>query len=111
MSKTKFLLAAVLASCAALSFAQAPAAGADGGKREEWREHHPRRAEVNSRLANQNRRIHHEVKEGEMTKGQAAQLHAEDRSIRRQELFLNQSHGAVERGPGHHLGMHMLFPP
>ncbi len=90
MSKCKFLLAAVLASCAALSFAQAP--DADGAKRAEWREHHPRRAEVNTRLHNQNRRIHHEVKEGDMTKAQAATLHAEDRSIRKQEQQMAAQH-------------------
>ena len=52
-----------------------------------WRTSHPRRAEVNARLNNQARRIHQERKEGELTKGQAADLHAEDRGIRAQERF------------------------
>ncbi|WP_295648739.1 hypothetical protein [uncultured Mucilaginibacter sp.] len=46
---------------------------------------HPRRAEVNGRLANQDKRIHNEVKEGDMSKRQAANLHRDDRSIRNQE--------------------------
>ena len=50
-----------------------------------WQKDHPRREQVNNRLAHQNARIHKEVKEGEITKGQAAALHREDRSIRREE--------------------------
>ena len=46
---------------------------------------HPRRAEVNSRLARQDARIHHEVREGEMSRAKAARLHREDRSVRREE--------------------------
>lgn len=51
----------------------------------DWQKKHPRRHEVNARLANQNRRIHREVKEGELTKGQAQQLHQEDHAIRNEE--------------------------
>ena len=50
-----------------------------------WQRHHPRREEVNHRLANQNRRIHEERREGEINGAQAAQLHREDHSIRREE--------------------------
>jgi homoaconitase/3-isopropylmalate dehydratase large subunit len=46
---------------------------------------HPRRAEVNHRLAIQNARIHHGVKEGTITPQEATQLHAEDRSVRAEE--------------------------
>ena len=46
---------------------------------------HPRRAEVNKRLNNQDRRIHKEVKEGEMSKGEAMKLHKEDHHIRKEE--------------------------
>ena len=52
-----------------------------------WRTAHPRRAEVNARLANQDRRIHQERKEGEITEAQAHDLHAEDRGIRAQERY------------------------
>jgi hypothetical protein len=52
-----------------------------------WQAHHPRRAEVNARLARQNHRITREVREGELTRGQARDLRAEDRGIRGQERF------------------------
>ncbi len=48
---------------------------------------HPRRAEVNDRLKNQDKRIHNEVKEGEMSKAKAAELHARDHSIRATERY------------------------
>jgi hypothetical protein len=51
----------------------------------QWERNHPRRDQVNDRLANQNRRINHELKEGEITKQQANQLHRDDRAIRREE--------------------------
>jgi hypothetical protein len=51
----------------------------------QWGREHPRREEVNGRLENQNRRINQEVREGEITKGQAKQLHAEDHAIRQEE--------------------------
>ncbi|WP_333990203.1 hypothetical protein [Burkholderia cepacia] len=50
-----------------------------------WQQAHPHREAVNQRLANQNRRIRHEVKEGEMSHAQAARLHRDDRKIRREE--------------------------
>lgn len=52
-----------------------------------WRAHHPRRTEVNSRLHNQYRRINTERREGEITRTQARDMHAEDRGIRGQERF------------------------
>ena len=58
-----------------------------------WAQHHPRRAQVNGRLANQNRRIHQQVKEGELTKGQAAALHRDDHSIRAEERAMASQYG------------------
>ena len=58
-----------------------------------WQKNHPRREEVNNRLANQNQRIHNEVKEGEMSKTQAARLHKEDRQIRREERMMASQNG------------------
>ncbi len=58
-----------------------------------WAKDHPRRAEVNKRLANQNRRINAEVKEGEMGKGQAAKMKAEDRQIRKEERAMASQNG------------------
>ena len=50
-----------------------------------WERNHPRRDQVNDRLANQSRRINQEYREGEITRGQARALHREDRQVRREE--------------------------
>ncbi len=50
-----------------------------------WERNHPRRDQVNDRLANQDRRINHEYREGELTPGQAWRLHQQDHTIRREE--------------------------
>ena len=81
-----------------------------------WQQKHPRREQVNNRLANQNRRIHNEVKEGELTKQQASSLHKDDHQIRQEErsmasqnsghitkqeqLTLNQQENAVSKQIG-----------
>ncbi|HXZ59748.1 MAG TPA: hypothetical protein VEG26_06160 [Steroidobacteraceae bacterium] len=59
----------------------------------QWQKDHPRRTEVNKRLANQNKRIHNEVKEGEITKAQAKQLHSEDHAIRQEERTMASTNG------------------
>jgi gas vesicle protein len=59
----------------------------------QWQKDHPRRTEVNKRLANQNKRIHNEVKEGEITKAQAKQLHGEDHAIRQEERTMASTNG------------------
>ncbi len=59
----------------------------------QWQKDHPRRTEVNSRLANQNARIHNEVKSGEISKGQAQQLRAEDHRIRQEERTMASTNG------------------
>ena len=58
-----------------------------------WQMNHPRREQVNNRLANQNARIHQEVKEGDLTLGQAAALHAEDHAIRVEERTFAGANG------------------
>lgn len=58
-----------------------------------WQKNHPRREQVNGRLANQNQRIHQEVKEGEMTRQQAGKLHREDRQIRQEERNMASQNG------------------
>jgi hypothetical protein len=58
-----------------------------------WQKDHPRREEVNNRLANQNNRIKQERKEGEITKGQAKQLHQEDHAIRQEERTMASTNG------------------
>jgi septal ring factor EnvC (AmiA/AmiB activator) len=63
-----------------------------------WQKAHPRREEVNNRLANQNKRIHQERKEGELTARQAKQLHREDRTIRHEERAMARTnHGHLTK--------------
>ena len=63
-----------------------------------WAQNHPRRAEVNWRLANQNRRIFQERREGEISCGQAAQLRSQVRQIREEErLMARQNGGHITR--------------
>ena len=59
----------------------------------QWQKNHPRREQVNHRLARQNVRIHNEVKEGELTHAQAANLHHEDRQIRGEERAMASQDG------------------
>jgi hypothetical protein len=65
----------------------------------QWERNHPRRDQVNDRLANQNRRINRELKEGEITKGQARQLHRDDRAIRQGERALSCKHQSISSAP------------
>jgi len=58
-----------------------------------WANNHPRRAEVNARLENQNRRIDREYREGEINKAQAQQLHHEDHQIRQEERDMASQNG------------------
>ncbi|MCI0150324.1 hypothetical protein KNO81_31120 [Paraburkholderia sediminicola] len=59
-----------------------------------WDATHPRRAEVNQRIANQDRRIHQEVREGEMSHAEAARLHRDDRQIRQEERDMASQNGS-----------------
>lgn len=59
-----------------------------------WQKDHPRRTEVNGRLANQNRRIHNDVKDGTLNKAQAAQLHHEDHQVRTEERDMASQNGS-----------------
>ena len=78
----------VTALAAVLTALMASSAGAGN-----WAKNHPRRAEVNARLNNQNRRINKELKEGEITKGQANALHKEDHQIRQEERDMASQNG------------------
>jgi len=60
-----------------------------------WGQNHPRREQVNDRLQNQNRRINREVREGEITKGEARQLHSEDRAIRKERTMSKLNNGHI----------------
>lgn len=71
----------------------ADAGGDSATGKKQWDKDHPRRHEVNKRLNNQNKRIHEEVKEGDITKQQAGQLHKEDRQIRQEEQSMASQNG------------------
>lgn len=59
----------------------------------QWQKDHPRRAEVNGRLKNQNKRTNQGVKNGKLTSQQAGQLHHEDRQIRQEERDMASQNG------------------
>ena len=58
-----------------------------------WEKAHPRRDQVNDRLERQSARIHQEVKEGDLTKAQAAELHKDDAQIRAEERAMASQNG------------------
>ena len=82
---SRMILAALLALVPA-AFLQAGVNGNPGGARKgKFARIHPRRNEVNARLANQRRRINQGVKNGRLTPAQAQQLRANDQAIKSQE--------------------------
>jgi hypothetical protein len=85
---TRKLAAAALAATFALGIAGNAMADT------QWQKDHPRREQVNGRLNNQDRRIHKEVKEGELTHGQAAALHKQDHQIRQEERLMSSQNGS-----------------
>ena len=58
-----------------------------------WQKNHPRRTQVNHRLSNQDRRIHQDVKNGTLSKSQAASLHHEDHQVRQEERDMASQNG------------------
>ena len=86
-----WMIAALAATCAGLAgnaMAETP-----------WQKAHPRRTEVNARLDNQNRRIHQDVKDGTLSKTQAAALHHDDHQIRQEERAMaSQNGGHITKG-------------
>ncbi|QEL57385.1 hypothetical protein [Chromobacterium paludis] len=86
------LSATLLAACG-LVFA-----GAAQANETRWQQHHPRRVEVNKRLANQNKRIHREEKSGQINQAEANKLHREDHNIRQQERGMAKlDHGHLSK--------------
>jgi Spy/CpxP family protein refolding chaperone len=83
--KRLLTLAAALATLAAV----AGTASADTT----WQKNHPRREQVNHRLNNQDKRIHNDVKNGTLTKAQAASLHKEDHQVRQEERDMASQNG------------------
>ena len=65
----------------------------------QWQENHPGRREVNSRLRRQDHRINQGERHGQLTPGEAQQLHAEDQSIANQEAQdAAAHHGHLTKG-------------
>jgi hypothetical protein len=63
-----------------------------------WQQNHPRREQVNNRLFRQDHRINREYREGEISRGQARQLHRDDHEVRREErLMASQDGGHITR--------------
>jgi hypothetical protein len=90
MKKSTTLLLAAGLTSAVLGAGIATSARAETA----WQAHHPRRTEVNHRLNNQDRRINHEYREGEISGRQAARLHREDRQIRHEERAMASQNGS-----------------
>ncbi len=65
----------------------------NGFARTAWQSEHPRRAEVNSRLANQNARVRQEQRAGVINAQQARQLHAQDYRICEEERRMASQNG------------------
>ncbi len=88
-----------LARVAAGALALSLGAGLNAASAESWAQNHPRRAEVNGRLDNQDARINKELREGEISKGQARALHQQDRAVRHEERDMaSQNGGHITRG-------------
>ena len=99
MKKHQILIAAsivVMGFVTGTAFAQAPSqtpapaaqqapANLTPDQKAQWDKDHPRRAEVNSRLKNQNARTDNKVANGKMSKAEGAKIHAEDHAIRKEE--------------------------
>jgi hypothetical protein len=91
----KFLGLAVVAAALA---GYAGATLADGAGDTTWQKNHPRREEVNQRLSNQNNRIHQDVKDGTMTRSQAAAVHQQDHQVRQEERDMaSQNNGHITK--------------
>ena len=58
-----------------------------------WAAKHPRRDQVNDRLANQDHRVDAGVRDGQLSPKEARKLHREDRAIRREERANATLHG------------------
>ncbi len=69
-----------------------------------WQQHHPRRVEVNHRLARQDARIHQERREGQIDAAKAYRLRRADARIRGQERHYAALHnGHISKFEKHRL--------
>lgn len=96
MSATTFRKA--LATIGVLAVIAGGTASAYAGETQ-WEKTHPRRDQVNDRIQTQHRRIHEEVREGDMSKKKAARLLKRDHQIRKEEQHMAAAHdGHITKG-------------
>jgi Spy/CpxP family protein refolding chaperone len=82
----------------AVTIAVASAVAGSASADTTWQKNHPRREQVNHRLNNQDRRIHNDVKNGTLTKSQAASLHKDDHQVRQEERDMaSQNSGHITK--------------
>ena len=104
MSFTKTLIATVTLALAGTAM-PGVAIAATG-----WQRHHPAHTEINHRIRHQERRITQERREGDLTRGQARALRAQDRSVLRQEradAHADHYHGNLNRAQAHTLNQEL----
>jgi hypothetical protein len=95
MKHSLVVAAVLLAAPALVRAADGNPTGKPGSK---FAQQHPRRNQVNKRVKNQRGRVNQGVKSGELSKGQAKQLRANDNAIKAQE------HADVKANGGHLTG-------
>ena len=78
---------------AAMALVMAGAAVTSASAETRFDQNHPRRAEVNARLAHENHRITTERREGEISKVKAMRLHRKAHLIRVRERHMAVRHG------------------
>jgi hypothetical protein len=84
---TRTLIAASLLATSGLALpTMASAHGA-------WQRHHPASTHINHRIARQQVRITHEVREGDMSRAEARDLRGDLHDIRKEERSLAQANG------------------
>ena len=86
MSLKQKIFAAIMGTGLMLAGAGAASAGT-------WQNDHPRRVEVNHRLAHQDMRINRNLREGKITRHEARNLHRADRMVRKDERRDATLHG------------------
>jgi hypothetical protein len=70
-----------------------------------WQRHHPARAGINHRIARQQVRITHEVREGDLSRSDARDLRKDLHGVRKEERSMAQANGTghLTRAQAHEL--------
>ena len=99
LRKTNALVPAVLFAIASAGAALAQSEPSAPSPPSETIQQHHHGAEVNRRLANQQKRINAKVAHGQLTRAQAAQLHGQDRQVRQEEKNMASQNGGHINNP------------